>query len=52
MKAEEYYNKWSENCRVFIDYEPIHNHEDMMQFAEDYHKEKQRELLKEAINQK
>ena len=45
MKAEEYFNKWAENCRVFIDYKPIHSHEDMMQFAEDYHKEKQRELL-------
>lgn len=39
MTPEEYFKKWAENCRLFIDYEPIHSHEDMMRFAKDYHKE-------------
>ena len=42
MTPEEYFKKWAENCRIFIDYKPIHNHEDMMQFAKDYHKEQLR----------
>lgn len=37
MTPEEYFKKWAENCRIFIDYKPIHSHEDMMQFAKDYH---------------
>lgn len=48
-KAGEYYKKWSENCRIFIDYKPIHNHEDMLMFAENYHKfetEEENEKLK------
>ena len=40
MTPEKYFRKWSENCRMMIDYEPIHSHEDMMQFAKDYHAEK------------
>lgn len=39
MIPEEYFKKWSENCRIFTDYKPIHSHEDMMQFAKDYHTE-------------
>ena len=39
MTPEEYFRKWSENCRIFIDYKPIHSHEDMMQFAKDYNAE-------------
>jgi hypothetical protein len=39
MTPEKYFRKWSENCRIFIDYKPIHSHEDMMQFAKDYHAE-------------
>jgi hypothetical protein len=53
MTPEEYFKKWAENCRIFIDYKPIHSHEDMMKFAKDYHTEQlrrgvvsqQRELL-------
>ena len=36
-KVQEYYKKWSENCRVFINYKPIHDHEDLLRFAEEYH---------------
>tara|TARA_R110000803_G_scaffold66955_1_gene128572 strand:+ start:283 stop:549 length:267 start_codon:yes stop_codon:yes gene_type:complete len=36
-KEAEYFRKWSENCRVFMNYDPIHSHEDMMRFAKDYH---------------
>lgn len=42
MTPEEYFKKWSENCRLFINYKPIHSHEDMMQFAKDYHTEQLR----------
>jgi ribosomal protein S27E len=35
-KVQEYYKKWSENCRVFIDYKPIHDHDDLLRFAEEY----------------
>lgn len=45
MTPEEYFKKWAENCRIFIDYKPIHDHRDMMQFAKDYHAEQQRELI-------
>ena len=52
-EADKYFRKWSENCRIFTDYKPLHSHEDMMQFAEDYRTEQlpihnvsqQRELL-------
>ena len=37
MTPEEYFRKWSENCRIFQNYKPIHDHNDMMQFAKDYH---------------
>lgn len=37
MTPEKYFREWSENCRIFIDYKPIHSHEDMMRFAKDYH---------------
>jgi len=47
MTPEDYFKKWSENCRVFIDYKPIHSHEDMMRFAEDYHQEKMKQKLEE-----
>ena len=42
MTPEEYFIKWAENCRIFIDYKPIHDHADMMQFAKDYHAEQLR----------
>lgn len=42
MTPEEYFKKWAENCRVFKNYKPIHSHEDMMQFAKDYHAEQLR----------
>ena len=42
MTPEEYFKKWSENCRIFINYKPIHDHEDMMRFAKDYHAEQLR----------
>ena len=42
MTPEEYFKKWSEDCRIFTDYKPIHSHEDMMQFAKDYHTEQLR----------
>jgi len=42
MTPEEYFRKWSTNCRLVTNYSPIHNHEDMMQFAKDYHAEKLR----------
>lgn len=41
-EADKYFRKWSENCRIFTDYKPLHSHEDMMQFAEDYHTEQLR----------
>ena len=37
MEAGKYFKKWSENCRIFQNYHPIHSHEDMLKFAEDYH---------------
>jgi hypothetical protein len=40
LTTEEYFKKWSENCRIYENYKPIHNHADMMQFAKDYHAEK------------
>jgi len=43
-ETEKYYKKWSENCRIFIDYKPIHSHEDMLKFAEDYHQEQVKKL--------
>ena len=57
MTPEEYFKEWAENCRIFIDYKPIHNHEGMMRFAKDYHEKQlllhnvsqQRELLIEAF---
>ena len=49
MKAEEYFKKWSENCRLFIDYKPIHSHEDMMQFAKDYFEHRVNEISDEDI---
>jgi hypothetical protein len=42
MTPEEYFKKWTENCRLFERYQPIHSHEDMMQFAKDYHAEQLR----------
>ena len=36
MTAEEYFKKWSENCRIFENYSPIHSDEDTLKFAEDY----------------
>lgn len=42
MTPEEYFKKWAENCRIFTDYKPIHDHNDMMQFAKDYHNEQLR----------
>lgn len=58
MTPEEYFKEWAENCRIFIDYKPIHNHEDMMRFAKDYHEKQlllhnvsqQRELLIDCVN--
>lgn len=44
MKVEEYFKKWSANCRIFINYKPIHSHEDMLRFAEDYHREQVKKL--------
>lgn len=40
MDAQEFFMKWSENCRIFTDYKPMHSHEDLLRFAEDYHKHK------------
>lgn len=36
-KVAEFFKKWSENCRIFINYKPMHSHEDMLRFAEDYY---------------
>ena len=37
MTPEEYFRTWSKDCRLFINYKPIHDHQDMMRFAKDYH---------------
>lgn len=34
---EEFFKKWSKNCRTFKNYKPIHSHEDMMRFAKEYY---------------
>lgn len=36
----KFFRKWSANCRLYLNYKPIHSHEDMLRFAEDYHKSK------------
>lgn len=47
--AEEYFKKWSENCRIFIDYKPIHSHKDMIEFAESYHQHRVNSITDEMI---
>lgn len=37
---EKYFKKWSENCRVFANYNAIHSHEDLMEFAREYFEHK------------
>jgi hypothetical protein len=35
-KVARYFKEWSSNCRIFIDYKPIHSHDDLLRFAKDY----------------
>ena len=49
MTPEEYFKEWSDNCRFFINYRPLHSHEDMMRFAKDYYKAKLKLLSIEVI---
>lgn len=38
-KVEEYYKEWGSICRIFEGKEkPIHHHQTLLQFAEDFHK--------------